>query len=238
MDEVISDRENEDEDALQRERRARRQAERRVAALEASVSYRLGHAIVLSVTRPLAAIKRLVAFLFRQVYRRLSHETRRRLLGWGEDHLPAGVMRRARSLNRTLKPGSADRPRSSSQPSRQPPARTALLSNELPVHGYLLFGVEDLELRRLVRSVRMAALVHGDHVPLIITDSLAFGHLRAEHVAFEYVPGPEQWDLTDPATDWGTFLRSRLAHLRATHDLDQSFVVAGDHRLTDAMLAV
>lgn len=220
---------------LAEERRARRAAERRVRALEESTSYRLGHALVLLVAHPLRFVRRALLGLFRLVNSRLDHETRRRILGWGEDHVPAPVMRRLRALNTASKP--ARRTPATRRPSttRDAPPELPVLSDDLPVDGYLLLGVPDDRLGALVRDIRTLAHVRGDHVPLVITDSRAFGVLRAEHVAFEYVPDATAWQAGGTTVPWEDFVRDRIDHLRACHSLRSLVAVLPSEAATRAI---
>lgn len=200
---------------------------------------RLGQVLLRLLARSVGASRRAMARAFRLVHGRLSHDTRRRMLDWGEDHLPAGLMQRLRRANRQLKsppsgpPGAGTRTRNGGD--RAP---RGVLSENLPVYGYLLFDVEPDELARRVRTIRTRAAVHGDHVPLIVTDSVAFGHLRDAAVAFEYVPGPDAWRLAGIDGTWDQFLRARLDHLTELHGIERSVVVTGSAEVVDALTGI
>lgn len=223
-------------------------AVQRVAALEQSRSYRLGHGLVRAVRHPLDVVRRALVSVLALVVRRMPHDAKRWLLVRSEEHLPPRLHARLQRLNRRVKRTA---PRRSGGTSAAPSQRIQdttpaihmsghrgstdsavddsqmhppLLSDDLPVIGYLLLGVPDPKLVSVVRDVRRSALSTG-HVPLVITDSDAFSLLREEGVAFEHIPPPAVWLRHRPETAWADFFSRRVAQIVRDHQCQRTVTI-------------
>ena len=98
----------------------------------------------------------------------------------------------------------------------------------LPVCAYVAFGLRSDKLRALGRVVAQAALVSGDHVPLIVTDCATFSMLRDTGLAIEYVPDQSVWQSHRRDIAWTTFRSDRLRQLVKIHQPARVVYVCGD----------
>jgi len=103
-----------------------------------------------------------------------------------------------------------------------------VLSETLPVCAYVAFGLSSDKLRVLGRVVAQAALVSGDHVPLIVTDCATFSMLRDTGLAIEYVPDQSVWQSHRRDVAWTTFRSDRLRQLVKIHQPARVVYVWGD----------
>jgi hypothetical protein len=104
---------------------------------------------------------------------------------------------------------------------------------------YIAIGLDLDHLRALTRTVAEAALVAGDHVPVVVTDCVRFSLLRDAGVVFEYIPSRDTWQAARPDVPWETMRARRLSHLARLHAPLRTVVVsnAGVPHLAD-LLAV
>lgn len=224
-------------------------AQQRVTALEQSRSYRLGHGFVRSVRHPLGVLRGVLLSVLRFVVRRLPHDAKRWLLVQSEEHLPRRTHARLQRLNQRVKTTTRT---TSGPPTSAPPRRARdttpaihtaaqhpqpsgsavvetqahppLLSDSLPVIGYVLLGVPDTSLVRIVREIRRSAVSTG-HVPLVITDSEAFSLLREEGVAFEHIPPAAVWLRHRPEMAWADLLSRRVAQIVQDHQCQRTVTI-------------
>lgn len=212
--------------ALAEEREARAAAEAALARTRASTSYRVGNVLVRLVVAPLGVLRGAVAGVLAFLRRRLPHETRERILDVSGRVLPKGLMARLRRMNNASKGTRIRKPRVTAPASHgdtgprrgDSEASGSLLSDDVATHGYVVIDPEPDELATLASRLIRTSMIRGDHVPLIITDSLEFEALSSTGIAFEYIPSREHWGAAlFPDDTYDDFFRRRLDHLVDVH---------------------
>lgn len=190
----------------------------RANALLRSTSYRFGNLIVMLAKHPVRTSRRILVKVWR---------------------LAKGSLRTA-GIHRATKV-SANIPTKDVRPSAAPDevvrnnkrsdggtpeSRRSILSDEFPVYSYVALGFDEAKLRELASSVRQYALVRGNHVPMIITDSPSFALVRHTGVAVEYIPDQETWEKHRSDMGWALLRTVRLAYLLRTHKPANTFFVS------------
>jgi hypothetical protein len=197
--------------------RERERERSRADAMAHSRSYLLGRAIVLLVRNPIKNTPKVV----RAALRRLVH--RRRLVASAAQQVPRQPVAPVAAAKRVKPPAARG-------------AIPPVLSETLPVHAYVAFGLDLDGLRSLARAVGQCALATGGHVPLVITDMPSFSLLRETGVAIEYVPSRHSWNVHRPDVGWEAFQAERLGRLLKVHQVTRTFFVNRTEPLNIAQL--
>jgi glycosyltransferase involved in cell wall biosynthesis len=110
---------------------------------------------------------------------------------------------------------------------RLPVAPAKRLVRQRRACAYLAFDVEPSGLRTLARLAAQAALVAGDHYPVIVTGRDEFGDLGEAGVAFEYVPGRSAGQPSGGAADAERL--GRLAQVLEVYEPARTVIVSAPH---------
>jgi UDP-N-acetylglucosamine:LPS N-acetylglucosamine transferase len=100
-----------------------------------------------------------------------------------------------------------------------------VLSPDLPVRAYVALGVDAAALQNIIHKIRTGA-AHGDHVPLLITDTAEFSVVAEASIPFEYIPPREGWNAYDDAMSWESLVLRRLSELWHGHQPGEVVVLS------------
>jgi hypothetical protein len=169
-------------------------------AIQRSVSFRLGHAIVQRARSPLRAIRRL--------------RSPRRAAGDGS--------RGARGM---IGPTAGVRDRKAG---RFPiPSGDQLLGplNDAPFTTmFVVWGYSATELESLTREIARLQLMLRDFKPLFVTDSDSWTAFQERGYWFEYIPPADEWTRRNEASEWPDYVGERIDSIVATYVPDRIIV--------------
>lgn len=215
------------------ERRLER-AERRIVELERSVSYRIGHAIVVALKSPVLLLRWLAVSLVRLLARVVPEDTRR----WVAERTPDRLRSRVRSATRTKATSATS---AGARPQREPQPEEALTSAVLDaVRGrdrLVVFVVtpSDEDVRPLIDGV-LTLQRAAFFLPVFVTHSDDLLPYREAGVPFEYIPAQDEWVERGMPGTWQAYFDGRLDEIRRAYDADATIVVDPCHARLDALL--
>lgn len=103
--------------------------------------------------------------------------------------------------------------------------RTTTVARRLPVHLYVLIGLDETAVREFLLTLRQRLLVNPDHRPVVVTDSPSFSMLRDLGVLMEYLPDRGLWEKHRPDVVFEDVLTQRLSRLYRDHDAIRTIIV-------------
>ena len=117
------------------------------------------------------------------------------------------------------------RPRSAAGPAAAGPGRAPVAAQRLPVHLYVVIGLDTEAVREFVLTLRQRLLVNPDHRPVVMTDCPSFALLRDLGVLLEYLPDRATWEQHRPDRSWEDVLSERLSRLYRDHESVRTIIV-------------
>lgn len=105
------------------------------------------------------------------------------------------------------------------------PRRTSAVARRLPVHLYVVIGLDADAVREFVLTLRQRLLVSPDHRPVVMTDNPSFSLLRDLGVLLEYLPDQATWQRHRPDRPWEDVLADRVSRLYHDHDTVRTIIV-------------
>jgi hypothetical protein len=107
-----------------------------------------------------------------------------------------------------------------------PPAvKAPVASQRLPVHLYVVIGLDAQAVREFVLTLRQRLVVNPDHRPVVVTDNPSFALLRHLGVLLEFLPDRATWERHRPDQAWDDVLARRLSRLYRDHDSVRTVIV-------------
>jgi hypothetical protein len=105
------------------------------------------------------------------------------------------------------------------------PRRAPVAPQRLPVHLYVVIGLDADAVREFVLTLRQRLLVSPDHRPVVMTDNPSFSLLRDLGVLLEYLPDQATWQKHRPDRPWEDVLEDRVSRLYHDHDTVRTIIV-------------
>ena len=221
------------EGARDKYRVERDQAREQVKSVEASRSFRVGHAIVRVTSFPVLAVRAVASFVVRiarglsrrvirpaaravaraakAVWTRLRALARRvRILLWRAKRAAGAPLRKETEAGQ---PAKADAPAPEDTRVISVPQGNEFLGPLTDGHAttmFLLWGLSEDEIDSIVDEVARLQMMQWDFKPLFVTDSDHWGSFQEHGYWFEYVPPAEDWLSHNSGGDWSQFVSERV----------------------------